>query len=242
MVRVAVFGVLAWTALLSYPPGVGGQPSDARWKQMRKRMVSRQIEARGVQSAAVLEALRSVPRERFVPAGMRERATDDTALPIGYGQTISQPYIVAVMTELLAVERHHNVLEIGTGSGYQTAVLASLSDAVHSVEIVPELAARAARVLARLGYARVDLKQGDGYQGWAEQAPFDRIMVTAAPAEIPRALVEQLAARGRMVVPVGPSRDTQYLTLVTKDDAGKLRYQRRLPVRFVPMVRDGVRN
>ena len=173
---------------------------------------------------------------------MRERATDDAALPIGYGQTISQPYIVAFMTELLAVERHHNVLEIGTGSGYQTAVLASLSDVVHSVEIVPELAARAARVLARLGYARVALKQGDGYQGWAEQAPFDRIMVTAAPAEIPRALVEQLAARGRMVVPVGPSRDTQYLTLVTKDDAGKLRYQRRLPVRFVPMVQDGVRN
>ena len=199
-------------------------------------MVRQQIEGRGIQSAAVLDALRRVPRERFVPAEVREFATDDTALPIGYDQTISQPYIVAFMTELLELERHHRVLEIGTGSGYQTAVLANLCDSVYSIEIVPELAARAARALADLGYAHVTVEQGDGYQGWPEHAPFDRIIVTAAPREIPPALVDQLAAGGRLVVPVGPTFGTQALTLVTKDAAGRLRRQRRLDVRFVPMV------
>ncbi len=199
-------------------------------------MVRQQIEGRGIQSAAVLDALRRVPRERFVPVEVREFATDDTALPIGHDQTISQPYIVAFMTELLELERHHRVLEIGTGSGYQTAVLASLCNAVHSIEIVPELAARAARALADLGYAHVTVEQGDGYQGWPEHAPFDRIIVTAAPREIPPALVDQLAAGGRLVVPVGPTFGTQALTLVTKDAAGRLRRQRRLDVRFVPMV------
>ena len=200
-------------------------------------MVRHQIEGRGIQSAAVLDALRRVPRERFVPAEVREFATDDTALPIGHDQTISQPYIVAFMTELLELERHHRVLEIGTGSGYQTAVLASLCDSVRSIEIVPELAARAARALADLGYAHVAVEQGDGYEGWPEHAPFDRIIVTAAPREIPQALVDQLAAGGRLVVPVGPTFGTQTLTLVTKDAAGRLRRQRRLDVRFVPMVR-----
>lgn len=200
-------------------------------------MVRQQIEDRGIQSAAVLEALRRVPRERFVPAEVREFATEDTALPIGFDQTISQPYIVAFMTELLELERHHRVLEIGTGSGYQTAVLASLCDSVRSVEIVPELAARAARALAEIGYPHVTVEQGDGYRGWAEHAPFDRIIVTAAPREIPQALVDQLAAGGRLVVPVGPTLGTQALTLVTKDAAGRLCRQRRLDVRFVPMVR-----
>lgn len=200
-------------------------------------MVRQQIERRGIQSAAVLDALRRVPRERFVPVEVREFATDDTALPIGYDQTISQPYIVAFMTELLELERHHRVLEIGTGSGYQTAVLANLCDSVYSIEIVPELAARAARALADLGYAHVTVQQGDGYQGWHEHAPFDRIIVTAAPRAIPQALVDQLAAGGRLVVPVGPTFGTQALTLVTKDAAGRLRRQRRLDVRFVPMVR-----
>ncbi len=209
---------------------------------MRRRMVRQQIEARGIQSAAVLDALRRVPRERFVPSDVREFATDDTALPIGYDQTISQPYIVAFMTELLELERHHKVLEIGTGSGYQTAVLASLSDSVHSIEIVPELAARAARDLAELGYLHASVQQGDGYQGWPELAPFDRIIVTAAPRKIPTALIEQLAADGRMVVPVGPTYGTQSLTLMTKDARGKLRRQRRLAVRFVPMVRATDRN
>jgi len=223
-------------------PAAFAQPAEDRWEQMRRRMVRQQIEARGVQSAAVLDALRRVPRERFVPAEVRQFATDDTALPIGFEQTISQPYIVAFMTELLELERHHRVLEIGTGSGYQTAVLASLCDSVHSVEIVPELAARAAGALADLGYAHATVEQGDGYQGWAEHAPFDRIIVTAAPREIPQPLVDQLAAGGRLVVPVGPTLGTQALILVTKDAAGRLRRQRRLDVRFVPMVRAADRN
>ena len=241
MLRDAVLSAAA-AALLALPQSASAQSAEHRWEQMRRRMVRQQIEARGIQSAAVLDALRSVPREHFVPAEVREFATDDTALPIGYEQTISQPYIVAFMTELLELERHHKVLEIGTGSGYQTAVLASLSDSVHSIEIVPELAARALRALAELGYAHAKVEQGDGYQGWAEHAPFDRIIVTAAPTEIPKALVQQLAADGRMVVPVGPTHGTQSLTLVTKDARGKLRRQRRLAVRFVPMVRVTDRN
>lgn len=242
MARAAVLLTVTAFALLALFPGASAQPAEDRWEQMRRRMVRQQIEARGIQSEAVLDALRRVPRERFVPAEVREFATDDTALPIGYEQTISQPYIVAFMTELLELERHHKVLEIGTGSGYQTAVLASLSDSVHSIEIVPELAARAASALAELGYAHATVEQGDGYQGWTEHAPFDRIIVTAAPPEVPRALVEQLAADGRMVVPVGPTFGTQSLTLVTKDARGKLRRQRRLAVRFVPMVRVEDRN
>ena len=242
MARAAVLITVTAFALLVSFLGASAQPVEDRWELMRRRMVRQQIEARGIQSAAVLDALRRVPRERFVPSDVREFATDDTALPIGYDQTISQPYIVAFMTELLELERHHRVLEIGTGSGYQTAVLASLSDSVHSIEIVPELAARAARALAELGYAHATVQQGDGYQGWAERAPFDRIIVTAAPREIPKALVAQLAADGRMVVPVGPTYGTQSLTLVTKDARGKLRRQRRLAVRFVPMVRVTDRN
>ncbi len=232
----------AASALLALFPGASAQPAEDRWDQMRTRMVRQQIQARGVQSVAVLDALRRVPRERFVPAKVREFATEDTALPIGYDQTISQPYIVAFMTELLELQRHHRVLEIGTGSGYQTAVLASLCDSVHSIEIVPELAARAASALADLGYAHATVEQGDGYQGWAERAPFDRIIVTAAPREIPQALVDQLEPGGRLVVPVGPALGTQALTLVTKDAAGRLRRQRRLDVRFVPMVRAADRN
>ncbi len=242
MARAAVLITVTAFALLASFLGASAQPAEDRWELMRRRMVRQQIEARGIQSAAVLDALRRVPRERFVPSEVREFATDDTALPIGYDQTISQPYIVAFMTELLELERHHRVLEIGTGSGYQTAVLASLSDSVHSIEIVPELAARATRALAELGYAHATVQQGDGYQGWAERAPFDRIIVTAAPREIPTALVAQLAADGRMVVPVGPTYGTQSLTLVTKDARGKLRRQRRLAVRFVPMVRLTDRN
>ena len=242
MYRGAVLTSVVAAALLALPPSSSAQPSEQRWEQMRKRMVRQQIEARGVQSAAVLDALRRVPRERFVPAEVRQFATDDTALPIGYDQTISQPYIVAFMTELLELEQHHRVLEIGTGSGYQTAILASLCDSVHSIEIVPELAARAERALAELGFAHATVEHGDGYQGWAAHAPFDRIIVTAAPREIPQALVEQLAPGGRLVVPVGPTYGTQSLTLVTKDAAGRLRRQRRLDVRFVPMVRAADRN
>lgn len=199
-------------------------------------MVREQIEARGVRDPEVLAAMRSVPRERFVPTSHREYADADSALPIGYDQTISQPYIVAFMTELLALERSHRVLEIGTGSGYQAAVLATICDSVYSVELVPELAARAGRTLAELGYERVRLRLGDGYAGWPEHAPYDRIVVTAAPPEMPEALVSQLAPRGRLVAPVGESAGSQWLVLVTKDARGRLRSEDRLPVRFVPMV------
>lgn len=200
-------------------------------------MVRDQIEARGVRDPEVLDAMRTVRRERFVPSDVRGHATADSALPIGFRQTISQPYIVAFMTEMLELERDHRVLEIGTGSGYQTAVLAKLSDHVYSVEIVPELARRAEQTLRDLGYFRPVVRHGDGYRGWSEHAPFDRIILTAAPPEIPAALVAQLALGGRLVAPVGRTSASQNLILLTKDRNGRIRRQRRLPVRFVPMVR-----
>ena len=200
-------------------------------------MVREQIEARGVSDPDVLDAMRAVRRERFVPEDVRDYASADSALPIGYDQTISQPYIVAFMTELLQLERNHRVLEVGTGSGYQTAVLSALSDRVFSLEIVPELVARAAEVLRELGYDRANVRQGDGYLGWPEHSPYDRIIVTAAPPEIPGALIDQLAEGGRLVAPVGRTSETQRLVLVTKDGAGNIRQEDRLSVRFVPMVR-----
>ncbi len=209
---------------------------------MRAKMVREQIEARGVRSAAVLDAMRRVRREQFVPDNVREFATDDSALPIGYEQTISQPYIVAFMTELLDVERHHRVLEIGTGSGYQTAVLATLSDHVYSMEIVPELAVRARQILGSLGYEHPFIRHGDGYEGWPEHAPYDRIIVTAAPPEVPEKLLEQLAPAGQLVAPVGSTPDTQSLVLVSKDSDGRLSRQQHLGVRFVPMVQAADQN
>ena len=205
-------------------------------------MVREQIEARGVRDPGVLAAMRTVQRERFVPLEVRRLAAADSPLPIGHRQTISQPYIVAFMTELLRIEKGHRVLEIGTGSGYQSAVLAELSDHVHSIEIVPALAARAAVTLRELGYSGIKVKHGDGYLGWPEYGPYDRIIVTAAPPDIPAALVEQLAPRGRMVVPVGRDPDSQRLVLITKDRNGNVRRRDQLPVRFVPMVSSADRN
>ncbi len=200
-------------------------------------MVRQQIEARGVRDPNVLEAMRKVRREQFVPESVRTYATSDTPLPIGFDQTISQPYIVAYMTELLELDADHRVLEIGTGSGYQTAVLATLCDHVYSIEIVPELAERASETLRELGYGNVSLRRGDGYLGWPEHAPYDRIIVTAAPPELPQALVGQLAAEGRLVAPVGRNPDSQKIVLVTKNTRGNVRQRDQLPVRFVPMVR-----
>lgn len=205
-------------------------------------MVREQVEARGVRDPGVLAAMRTVQRERFVPSEVRRLAAADSPLPIGHHQTISQPYIVAFMTELLRIEKGHRVLEIGTGSGYQSAVLAELSDHVHSIEIVPALAARAAVTLRELGYSGVKVKHGDGYLGWPEHGPYDRIIVTAAPPDIPEALVEQLAPRGRMVAPVGRDPDSQRLVLITKDRNGNVRRRDQLPVRFVPMVSSADRN
>jgi protein-L-isoaspartate(D-aspartate) O-methyltransferase len=205
-------------------------------RERRLDMVESQIRQRGVADARVLEVMRSVPRERFVPDDAASHAYDDTPLAIGFGQTISQPYIVAYMTEALAVQSTHRVLEIGTGSGYQAAVLARLAREVYTVEIVPELAKRASTILRELGYANVSVRDGDGYAGWTEHAPYDRIMVTAAPDEIPKPLIEQLAPGGRLVIPVGSQGDTQWMTIVEKTAAG-VAERRTIPVQFVPFTR-----
>ncbi len=185
----------------------------------------------------MLDALGRVPRQRFVPPLLRHLAYANNPLPIGHEQTISQPYIVALMSELLQVEASDRVLEIGTGSGYQAAVLAELGAEVFSIEIIPELAASAGDLLGQLGYDRVHVRHGDGYLGWPDEAPFDQVIVTAAPEEVPAALVEQLAAGGRMVLPVGPQATVQQLVLLRKDDQGAVHEDRIVAVRFVPMVR-----
>jgi protein-L-isoaspartate(D-aspartate) O-methyltransferase len=202
----------------------------------RAAMVANQIAARGVRNAAVLEAMRAVPRHLFVPPAARDRAYDDRPLPIGHEQTISQPFIVAYMSEALDVSSRHRVLEVGTGSGYQTAVLGRLARQVFSIEIVPELGSRAAALLGELGYHNVVVKVGDGYLGWPEHAPFDRIIVTAAPDHVPQPLVQQLAVGGRMVIPVGPQGGPQELLVVEKGATGVV-HRRTIPVVFVPLTR-----
>jgi protein-L-isoaspartate(D-aspartate) O-methyltransferase len=199
----------------------------------RQRMVDTQLRTEGIRNEAVLQAMAKVPRHLFVPPEVRSRAYENTPLPIGLGQTISQPFIVAYMTEALEVTRDHTVLEIGTGSGYQAAVLAELAREVLSIEIVAPLADRARAALAESGYRNVSVRTGNGYLGWPERAPFDRIIVTAAPESIPQALVDQLAVGGIMVVPVGTL--FQEMTIVTKSAKG-VAERRTLPVRFVPMV------
>lgn len=212
------------------------QTSARELERRRIEMVREQIQARGVRDPRVLEAMRTVPRHRFVPPELVDRAYDDSPLPIGHGQTISQPYIVAYMTELLDVAPVHRVLEIGTGSGYQAAVLGKLAREVYTIEIVPELARRSAATLEALGYTNVHVREGDGYAGWPELAPFDRILVTAAPEQIPQPLVDQLAVGGRLVIPVGPQGRTQWMTVVDKTPGGLVE-RRTIPVRFVPFTR-----
>lgn len=199
-------------------------------------MVDQQLRSRGVKDERVLEAMARVPRHAFVPAEHQAAAYGDHPLPIGFGQTISQPYIVAFMTEALALQPEDRVLEIGTGSGYQTAVLAELAAEVYSIETVAELARRAASTLATLGYRNVHVRVGDGYRGWPEEAPFSKIIVTAAPEEVPPALVDQLAPGGMMVVPVGPVSGDQELRILHRTPDG-VSTVRSLPVRFVPMVK-----
>lgn len=183
--------------------------------------------------------MRATPRHCFAPHEYAAQAYADKPLPIGHGQTISQPFIVAVMTERLGLAPHHRVLEIGAGSGYQAAILAQLAAHVTTLEIVPELAARAAATLHSLGYHNVEVHHADGYLGWPPGAPYDRILLTAAPAAIPQALVEQLCPNGRLVAPVGGSLKNQKLLVLDKDSAGHTSTRRILPVRFVPMVRGG---
>ncbi len=197
-------------------------------------MVADQIRARGVRDPRVLEALTRVPRELFIPEEERAGAYDDRPVPIGYGQTISQPYIVGYMTEALKVQAAHRVLEVGTGCGYQTAVLAELAAEVYSIELIAALAERARRTLDTLGYKNVHVRAGDGYAGWPEQAPFDRILGAAAAEDLPSALVQQLADGGILVMPIG----TSYQELRVLQKRGHdLETLATLPVRFVPMIR-----
>jgi protein-L-isoaspartate(D-aspartate) O-methyltransferase len=206
---------------------------EERFEQQRRHMVQHQLVQRGIRDPRVLYAMTTVPRHRFVPAGERHWAYQDTALDLGHGQTISQPYIVAYMTEQAAIPRHGSVLEIGTGSGYQAAILSTLAQRVYSVEIVAELAQQARETLRSLGYDNVQVKHGNGYQGWAEHAPYDAIIVTAAPPHLPSRLIEQLPVGGRLVVPVG--HPTQTIQIVTKTAEG-VKTEQTLPVQFVPMV------
>jgi protein-L-isoaspartate(D-aspartate) O-methyltransferase len=210
----------------------GDDPSSAA----RERMLAEQIAARGVADARVLAAMRKVPRHEFVPADVRARAYDDSPLAIGHDQTISQPYIVALMTELAALGPGARVLEIGTGSGYQAAVLAEVAGAVYTIEILAPLARRAEATLSRLGYGRVHVRQGDGYRGWPEAAPFDAIVVTAAAPKVPPALLEQLADGGRLVMPVG---DREQHLEVHRRRGGRIEVKTVLPVRFVPLTGEG---
>ena len=205
-------------------------------ERLRERMVRTQIENRGIKNPAVLKAMRKVERHQFVPDSYTSRAYGDHPLPIGEGQTISQPYIVALMTEVLNLKESDKVLEIGTGSGYQAAILGELCDSIYTIEIVEVLGNRAANLLNTLGYENieVEVKVGDGYKGWPEYAPFDAIIVTCSPTQVPQPLQDQLAEGGRMVIPVG-KRDAQELVLLTKQE-GKLQQQHIIPVRFVPMV------
>jgi len=200
----------------------------------RERMVTDQIESRGVRNQDVLQVMRSTPRHLFIPANLRSVAYEDHPVPIGHGATISQPYIVALMTELLAPTKKHRILEVGTGSGYQAAILGQLAAEVYTVEIVPELANSATKTLRDLGYSNVTVRQGDGYKGWPERAPFDGIIMTAAPTEVPLALIKQLAENGRLVAPIG-SMWMQELIVIEKKGDGTIRRRSVCSVNFVPM-------
>lgn len=201
----------------------------------RERMVAEQIVRRGVTDAQVLAAMRKIPRDRFMPLDVKHLAYDDRAIPIGYGQTISQPYVVAFMTDALDLKATDKVLEIGTGSGYQAAILAELVKEVYTIEIVEPLGRSAAETLTALGYKNVKTRIGDGYRGWAEAAPFDAIIVTCSPDAIPQPLIDQLADGGRMIIPVGPQGEPQQLVLLRKNGE-RIERKKVLPVVFVPMT------
>ncbi len=217
-------------------PLVWERPRFEERGEERLRMVEWHMEGGNVKDKAVLEAMRNVPRHLFVPQKQLRFAYRDHPLPIGYGQTISQPSLVAFMTELLQLKPGCKVLEIGTGSGYQAAILSELTPYVFSIEIIKELSEQAGRRFAKLGYKTIEVRHADGYYGWEEHAPFDAIIVTAAAGHIPPPLIKQLKPEGRMVVPVGRPYETQYLVLVKKDEEGRVSTEGVLPVRFVPMT------
>jgi protein-L-isoaspartate(D-aspartate) O-methyltransferase len=234
-----LIGLLAGLAV-ALPEGRGADYDEARARLMQEieedAVATFSWTGRRGFTARTMAAMRRVPRHLFVPRLLRSRAYDNRPLPIGHGQTISQPYIVALMTDILELEDGAQVLEVGTGSGYQAAVLAALGARVHTIEIIEALAAGAKRRLATLGYDKVTVRQGDGYYGWEEAAPFDAIIVTAAASHIPPPLVKQLKPGARMVIPVGARFLTQWLVVVEKDGAGKVTTRQILPVRFVPLT------
>ncbi len=213
----------------------GHAAADERQSE-RDRMVRMQLENREIECEATLEAMRTVPRHLFMPLNVRHLAYADRPAPIGHGQTISQPYIVAMMTEVVSPQADHKVLEIGTGSGYQAAVLSEIVDQVYTIEIIPELADWSIGVIEYLDYKNIEVKTGDGYYGWEEHAPFDAIVVTAAAEHIPPPLIEQLKDGGKMIIPVGSPFMTQNLMLVEKTD-GEITTSSLMPVRFVPFTR-----
>jgi protein-L-isoaspartate(D-aspartate) O-methyltransferase len=226
--------LLLLVGLKAVPAAAGPDSFDEK----RLLMVAQQLKARDINDPRVLAAMGKVPRHRFVPDNLRSLAYEDHPLPIGSGQTISQPYIVALMTQWAEVKPGDKVLEVGTGSGYQAAVLAELSDRVFSFELLPDLAEAARTHLRDLGYGRVQVRSGDGYQGWPEDAPFDAILVTASAPEVPPALKQQLKEGGRLVIPVGPPGSVQELLLLRKVK-GELQEEQRVPVLFVPLVKPG---
>ncbi len=241
--RVAVFAgaavailASAWCLCEDAGGWFFGKTSERDFEALRNAMVAEQIVARGVRHEGLLRAMRTTPRHLFVPEDRVARAYDDAPQPIGHGQTISQPFIVATMTEALQPRGSGIVLEIGTGSGYQAAVLSPLYRKVCSMEIVPELAASAATRLAGMGYRNVEVRRGDGYFGWPEQAPFDAIIVTAAAGHIPPPLIAQLKNNGRMIIPVGNPYMVQHLVLVEKDAKGAITTRSLMSVRFVPLT------
>ncbi len=207
---------------------------ETHWIREREKMVEDQIEARGIVDQRVIAAMRNVPRHLFVPKSFRTYSYGDFPLPIGQDQTISQPYIVALMTEALALHEDDRTLEIGTGSGYQAAILAEIASEVYTVEIIPSLALRADSILKKLGYTNIEIRTGDGYQGWEEFSPFDAIIITCAPPTIPQPLIDQLADGGRIVAPLGDEGETQILTLIEKTD-NQILYTSLIPCIFVPM-------
>jgi protein-L-isoaspartate(D-aspartate) O-methyltransferase len=228
---ILIFACLAVTSA----PAWG---DDAKFAEQRMAMVAHQIESRDVNDPRTLAAMRKVPRHEFVPPDAVSAAYQDRPLGIGYGQTISQPFIVAYMTEALHLKGTEKVLEIGTGSGYQAAVLAETAQEVYSIEIIPELYKSAKSRLSRLGYKTIHLKNDDGYYGWEEHAPYDGIVVTCAAGHIPQPLIRQLKTGGRMIIPVGHPWSVQDLVIVTKDNNGKVKTKNVMPVRFVPLVRE----
>jgi protein-L-isoaspartate(D-aspartate) O-methyltransferase len=223
------------------PAAPAGDAAPDRWTAARHRLVEDALVARGVTDERLLAAMRRVPRHELVPETLRDRAYEDRPLPIGWEQTISQPYVVAMMTEAARVGPGDRVLEVGTGSGYQAAVLAEMGAEVYSIEIVEPLARHTAEVLRRLGYERIQLRIGDGYRGWPEAAPFAAILVTAAPSQVPRPLLEQLAVGGRLVIPVGPQGRVQQLRVITRTADGTTS-ETIAPVRFVPMTGEAERD